>query len=614
MSHRKVSKPVFIDDDFYAQPVAIVEPIHICNLKLKCNGVTSHIDQLMYQFVPDYSSQGNGKKSGVDYIFIPEREKFVRNIYRHLKKDFNETKAGHFRQLKGYIRWMDNIGKGPINNDYFHPELYNAFMHYHQGKCNRGEQKLATWVSAKKMLSFFLKVHNRVNEAKELPSIKGIRKDTDSHKGIDVDGEFKPLVRRYIYAFSQFRKYHIEGVKPLIHPLWHEDWFNQTAEREQWYGRSKVSHKNSFKTAVTNGVGALNHFSCLSAMLAFCFTGQNTTPLLSLRFSDIRFTNKSNGRVYFDMTKARAKYLDFDTSLGFHKKTQEFFHQWLVISIELQKDSGTDWLFPYFTEANEIKGCVETGNTAPQVRINRLTKKLGLAHVTPSILRQTKIDALMKVTQDIWLVAMSANNSVETISVSYSDGNESDHRNSIAASIEALYDASKNSTNIYEAANKAKFNHTDVLNDYDYKKLRTQERVNDKQTPLGTRCKDASQGVASTIKKNMEKLGVEQSDELICTDFLSCFECEHHRLVSEVEDIWLMLSFNDTLQEMKDYPAINSLPTEKFHKLCNTIESILKRFKEVSFKNYTEAKEKHNEAPHPLYSDGYSLLDLMEAF
>ncbi|EJE8579501.1 hypothetical protein M5219_002385 [Vibrio vulnificus] len=614
MSHRKVSKPVFIDDDFYDQPAATVEPIQICNLKLKCNGVTSHIDQLMYKCVPDYSSQGNGKRPGVDYILVPERENFVRNIYRLLKKDFNETKAGHFRQLKGYIRWMDNIGKEPVDNDYFHPDLYNAFMNYHQEKCNRGEQKLATWASAKKMVSFFLKAHNRVNEAKELPSIKGIRKNTDSHKGIDVYGEFKPLVRRYIHAFGQFRKYYIDGTKLDIHPLWNEDLFNQTAEKEQWSPKRKAGKSGSFKTAVKNGVGALNHFSCLSAMLAFCFTGQNTTPLLSLRVSDVRFTTKSNGKVYFDMTKARAKHLDIDTSLGFHKKTQEFFHQWVDIVIKLQKDSGTDWLFPYFTENMEIKGCVETGNTNPQSRINRLTKKLGLAHVTPSALRQTKIDALMKVTQDIWLVAMSANNSVETISFSYSNGNENDHRNGISASTEALYEASRNGMNIYEAANKAKFNHTDVLSDYDYKKLRTQERVNDKQTPLGTRCKDASQGVASTIKKNMEKLGVEQSDELICTDFLSCFECEHHRLVSEVEDIWLMLSFNDTLQEMKDYPAINSLPTEKFHKLCNTIESILKRFKEVSYKNYSEAKNKHNEAPHPLYSDGYSLLDLMEAF
>ncbi|TOK96650.1 hypothetical protein CGI07_19785, partial [Vibrio parahaemolyticus] len=106
-------------------------------------------------------------------------------------------------------------------------------------------------------------------------------------------------------------------------------------------------------------------------------------------------------------TKARAKHLGFDTSMGFHKKTQEFFHQWLEISKELQKESGTDWVFPYFMKSGEIKGCVEAGQINPQHKINKLTKKLGLAHINPSILRQTKIDTLMKVTEDIYLVSMS---------------------------------------------------------------------------------------------------------------------------------------------------------------------------------------------------------------
>ncbi|NMS31671.1 hypothetical protein HKB24_03400, partial [Vibrio parahaemolyticus] len=123
--------------------------------------------------------------------------------------------------------------------------------------------------------------------------------------------------------------------------------------------------------------------------------------------------------------------LGFDTSMGFHKKTQEFFHQWLEISKELQKESGTDWVFPYFMKSGEIKGCVEAGQINPQHKINKLTKKLGLAHINPSILRQTKIDTLMKVTEDIYLVSMSANNDVKTIQASYAHGNESDHQRNL---------------------------------------------------------------------------------------------------------------------------------------------------------------------------------------
>lgn len=614
MSRKGNSKPVLLDEEFYEEPAATIEPLHLAKLKLKCNGATSHFDQLLYKGAPNYSNSGE-KIDGVDYIPVAGRETFVRDVYRLLKTNFNRTKVSYFVYLKQYLRWMDSNHLQPINEDYFARELYTAFMGHYQEKCNQGEIKLATWASARKMVSFFLRANNREAEAKQLKSIKGKNKQTNSHKGIDVVGEFKPLVRRFIAAFGEFKKHFLEGTKPELHPLWREDLFNQEAEKNDWNARQKSNYKTYFRKSVKRENAARNHFSRLAAMIAFCFTGQNTTPLLNLRFSDIRFTAKLNGKVYFDMTKARAKYLNFDTSLGFHKKSQEFFHQWLEISMELQKDSGTDWLFPYFKETGDIQGWVEAGVMNPQEGINKYTKKLGLAHVTPSKLRQTKIDTLMKVTQDIWVVSMSANNSIEVIGLNYSDGNESDHRTSLTANGEALYDFSKNGTDPLEAANKSKFNHANVLSDYDYKRLCKKETANDTQTPLGVRCKDSSQGLAARIKKNLENLGVQQqAKEQRCTDFLGCFECPYHRLVSEVEDIWLMLSFNDTLQEMKDYPSINSLPTDKFYKLCNTIESILRDFKDVAPDNYTRALEKHSEAPHPLYSDGYSLIDLLETF
>ncbi|EHU5175297.1 hypothetical protein ILY70_002491 [Vibrio mimicus] len=612
MSRKNRSKSVQFDDDFYGQSAPTVEPLNLSELKLKCNGSASHIEQLVYKGAPNYSPKGE-KINGVDYIPVVGRERFVREVYLLLKTDFNCTKKKQFNQLKLYVRWLDNTQREPIEGDYFHPDLYNAYMDYHQEKCNRG-QKLATWASAKKMLSFFLKSQNRSLEAKGLKLIKGVRKETESHKGIDVSGEYKPLVRCFIAAFGQFRKHFLEGTLPDIHPFWDEQAFNQVAQKEGWTAIKRGGAQATFKNAVKTENATRNHFSRLASVLAFCFTGQNTTPLLSLRFSDIRFTEESFGKVYLDMTKARAKYLDFDTSIGFHKKTQEFFHQWLEISKEFQRESGTDWVFPYFMESGEIKGCVEVGQTQPHRAINKLTKKLGLAHITPSILRQTKIDTLMKVTEDIYLVSLSANNEVKTIKANYSHGNESDHQRGLAANNEALYDVVKNGTDPHEAASQAKYNFTDVLSNYNYKRLRKEERENDRQTPIGTRCKNATKGAANTIKKNLEKMGVKQPEETVCTDFLDCFECEHHRLVSEVEDIWLMMSFNDTLQQMKEYPAINSLPTDKFHKLCNTIESILTRFKEVSPDNYAQAQEKHSESPHPLYSDGYSLMDLLEAF
>jgi hypothetical protein len=84
--------------------------------------------------------------------------------------------------------------------------------------------------------------------------------------------------------------------------------------------------------------------------------------------------------------------------------------------------------------------------------------------------------------------------------------------------------------------------------------------------------------------------------------------------VADVDDIWLMLSFQDSLNEMKQYPAVNSLPKSRFNRLYRTIEAILVRFKEVSVVNYRQAIEKHKSTNHPLYSTLYSLNDLLEVF
>ncbi|MCV5978011.1 hypothetical protein OFO29_37305, partial [Escherichia coli] len=85
--------------------------------------------------------------------------------------------------------------------------------------------------------------------------------ETESHKGIDVSGEFKPLIRCFIAAFGQFRKHFLEGTRPEIHPFWDEQKFNQVAQKEGWTVRKRSTQKNSFKFAVNTENSTRNHFS-----------------------------------------------------------------------------------------------------------------------------------------------------------------------------------------------------------------------------------------------------------------------------------------------------------------------------------------------------------------
>ena len=107
---------------------------------------------------------------------------------------------------------------------------------------------------------------------------------------------------------------------------------------------------------------------------------------------------------------------------------------------------------------------------SPQKSINKLLKLLGLVEISPSSMRKTKLDALMKATDSVFLVAMSANNSIETIGRSYSTGVEGDHENNLGASIEAKFNIAKGK-DIKAATEEAKFKYGDILSDYEYQEL-----------------------------------------------------------------------------------------------------------------------------------------------
>ncbi|EGQ9862995.1 hypothetical protein RGL59_004714 [Vibrio parahaemolyticus] len=603
-------KSLVVDNDVFGQTQTSVEPLAIKEMILECTRGKSYLEQLCYRHVPNFNNKGR-KCSKTNYTSM-NRDPFVRQMYRLFEPVFNNSRKGDFDLLKHYIRWLDATEHTAIDGDFFHPKLVDGYMAHWGEKVTKGAKK-ASWAKAKNMLSFLLKAQGRYTEAANLPVIIGARKDTKSHEGIEVTEEFRPLIKHYLKAFSVFSQHVHDGTKPEIHPLWDEALFNQQAKLQSCSKQVLGSRRATFKKAVTTGKNSwLNHFSRLAAMLTFCFTGQNTSPILNLRHKDVKFCSKMDGKVYFDMQKDRANYLDFDTSMGFKPHVQKYFERWMVISCKLQEQSGTDWLFPWHSKNGDVVSFIEI-RRSPQIDINKLTSYLGLAHVTPSSLRQTKIDTLMKVTQDIWLVSMSSNNHVNALKASYASGQPQDHRRNLIASNVALFDIARGDKSIDESVNAAKYQFCDVLSDYDYRRLR-ECTDNEVMTPIGSRCNDFTKGAAKIIKNNLEKSGMQISGDEVCTDFLSCFTCPEHRLIAGIEDIWLMLSFNDTLQEMKEYPAINSLPTPKFQLLCNTIKAVLQRYSEVSPDNYQAASKKHKEAPHSLYSDAYSLNDLLEVF
>lgn len=593
-------------------PMASVEPLTIENMVLKAKGATkAHFKRLKYKGCPGLSTKGLLKEN-TQYIDM-RRDDFVREMYRLLKPNFNRTKKTYFDNLCNYICWLDS-SPHEVRGDYFANHLTKLSMEDWGTRVSQGKAAKGSWSIHRGMLSAVLKLLNRHADALRLTSITGIKASAKPHKTLHVESELKPTVKALFRGYIGLARHINSGTTPDINPLWDEALFNAQAEKHGWSKVQRADKRSSFKKSVISSGDWRNQLTRLAAMICFMFTGMNTNPLLGMKRKDVVFKQVQGGKYIFDATKGRADNREIDNGIGFSTYARRFVESWLSLSATITGTSGDAPLFPFITAKGEISDFVKSIRK-PQTPVNKLLVLLGLSEITASILRKTKLDTLMKVTEDIYLVSVSGSNSIATVQKSYSSGNEQDHKRNLSASTEATFNLAKG-VPVEDAVSAAKYAHPDVLSEYDYKRLRKKEH-GDKEamTPLGVRCQDNTKGAASIIDKVLKKSGIEMPDEeQLCTDFLECFECDNHKLVAGVEDIWLMLSFKDTLKDMEQFPAINSFTKSRYQHICLTIDSVLARYKEVSVENYSEASEKMKDASHPLYAKAYSVNDLLEVF
>ncbi|MBF4307960.1 hypothetical protein EAY09_26555, partial [Vibrio anguillarum] len=186
--------------------------------------------------------------------------------------------------------------------------------------------------------------------------------------------------------------------------------------------------------------------------------------------------------------------------------------------------------------------------------INAQLEKVTGLRVTTKRFRATKSDVLMRVTEDMFLVSQGLNDTVNVVAKRYSSGVQADHDNNLNATFSALNAISKGE-DIGKAIENAKVMHSDILSDYDYKNLRNGDNQSKPlmTTPSGIKCSGATPEKLIAEARRMKKLGIDFSkDTGRCTDFIGCFDCDRHKLVASENDIWLMLSFLEQIEGLKE--------------------------------------------------------------
>ncbi len=594
---------------------ATVTALSYEDMVLNCgNGKRSYLNRLCYVNVPTIKKIASGNE------ILANRDNIVRTIFETLQPlPDSKSKESYFTGLVDYFRYID--AKKYRGNIFDNEIMKNCLKHFNKLR-NKGQYKSKA-TSIKLSLSFFLRQWNREADLKTLPEVPALA--PSSGLAFHVETELKPLSRVLIKGALSFKKA-IEKKEFLnIHPFFDEKAFDELAQSNGWSKRQTSNKKKGFKGCMRAVSGTIkdsplslerlnqqvfyNHASRNWFFVFSMITGMNKSVLAQVRYRDVAFKNIGNGRFVFDGEKFRAGFKDLDNAVGFSKRTKELIDGWLKASKIMYQSLGIPIssdlpLCPFFNNYGDVLTFSSDSSNIGSIN-TQLEKVTGL-RITTKRFRATKSDVLMRVTEDIFLVSQGLNNTVNVVAKRYSSGVQADHDNNLNATFSALNAIAKGK-DIGKAIENAKVIHSDILSDYDYKNLRNGNNQSKPlmTTPSGIKCTGATPEKLIAEARRMKKLGIDFSEDTgRCTDFIGCFDCDRHKLVASENDIWLMLSFLEQIEGLKEIVASNSVPKEEYFWVEGVLKKVLVRLKNKAPENYESAKRKtENGDYHPLYQN-----------
>ncbi|PKH88367.1 hypothetical protein [Colwellia sp. Bg11-28] len=627
---RKVSKVV------RTQNHAKVEPLSIENMVLtNREGCRFHMKRLKYRGVPTLICSGRGKNYFKDSnnLVKAHRESVVRELYRLMPHSGSLCDSTAFQNLRTgivtYFKYLDEYKTNliPFNND----SMNGCIKHFNKLKLEGVTPSNASKVRS--ALVYFLKLMGRTQHALKLTSVTR-NEPSGNQIAFHIETELKPISKILIRGYKALIA-HIKGnTLPIVHPFFDENLLRKMAETNRWDGQTLGAKKRAFKLAMQPSVLAreksllgidelkrivlFNQTSRCALHLFFMMTGMNAEVIQSMKRRDVAFKSIGTGKYIFKSMKARARNKEVDNSLGFSKYTKVLIEEWLeaskIVYSFLGIDNVDDMPFLYYIDTN-LKLCDFTHKKSESGAINNLIGKLLPVYLNATRFRKTKSDVLMRTTESMYLVSQGLNNTIDVVKASYSAGVKSDHDRSLTVSMQAQFNIAKG-MKVDEAIKKAKILNSDILFDYDYReRLKRNKMTASTITPSGVRCM-GDENVMLQVKRKIKNLDIDvPKNEIKCTSFLSCFDCDNHVLIASELDIWIMLSFREQVFDMKIIPSQNSIPKSKLYEIEEILNRTLARLKEKAPDSYEKAETRfESNGPHPLFINLRGLTDALEVF
>lgn len=569
-------------------------------LEIKFNSLTARFKRLRYLGCPKTSltSKEEFQVSNNELILL-DRDDFVREMYELFKgyTTKSETGYGRFCFLCSYVAYWD----GREQKVEFSENEVLSYFKYRDDLVSRGKINKNTLVKERQHLVSILKELGKASIAVQIPKISNRRQAANPTKAI-ADKPYAILGIKLMKAYQTYVQCLFNNKPPLVCPL-----FDRAMAITNGLTLEEIE-KNKGLKYVERGIYWTNTLSKLALLIAAKWTGGNLTPLASLIKGDAKAFKKFSGDQYkFDSIKARALYERQELGIGFTKRSKEFIESWLVISNKIVEGDDSP-LFPILDKNGNLNNQMSAYRN-PHLRFNPKLVAMGLPEITMRKFRSTRSSIIQRAFEDVFVTAAANRNTVETTNNHYIEGVEEQHEIELASAFnvqKALTEGKDKKSAIKEFKEKIK----DPFTSDEWKEKRKNAIAN--KTPNGARCTDPKGDVAKKGMRAIKSLNL--GDDRECMSFLQCFDCSKHALIAEIDDIWLMFSFKDSLLETISRPAINSIPNSKFSDALEKTQYVLSRMEKIAPEDYKIANDKNKISPHPLYQEETDLEDLLEVY
>ncbi|MBS0855341.1 MULTISPECIES: hypothetical protein [unclassified Tatumella] len=582
---RKTMMPSFLNEDNLVN-------INMRDHTIVDNGKIANFERLLYRGCPILPLDGYRVAIPINQpdIVDANRRSLVVSIFNILcyLDATNRTKINIFNELVRFIRMSEAQGFEEIfciGSILFYSK--SLVDHYNKGV--KGKTLLSRQNSIKVLLrQLDPDLFNKCNDY----FIK-FPHDTKSAEPY-TDDEIKELIPALSFIFNDYCKHIESGTIPKIFPLYDIDDSNGEQRYENVnLSERTVSYYSHDMVWVSDLVRVAYYLTCF-------YTGANATSLLKMKKSDLSdelFTDITRKIYKLKIKKGRQNGRVNEINVGFTREAKIFFERWIRI-IDVIDPYEDGFLFP---NPSDGKKSYMTDSSARI--LSNLFTDLGLPILSSQRFRKTKASLIMRATESVFFVSQGLNNTVETSAKYYADGNPTTVEFSLAS---ALYIREQSALGkpLDKVIEDSKFIYKDPL-----KESEVSQKF--KKLTNGLRCGGSFKHKSKNLKSDLIKNGLaNDSDIVACHKFLECFGCKHHAVVAEVDDVWLLLSFNDIILESITRPAINSHPSYLLSKVSNTVQLIIDRMKKDHTIIYNKAYNKYLDSVHPLW-DSVDDLELM---